>query len=71
MAALNKILAWQHTKTGELVSSGTCLLLAYLFFSLSINTGNLFYYIILVIFMVYCLKFFFRFIGEIIHVLFH
>lgn len=63
----NKVIRFQHTKSGELVSALICLGITYLFFNLSISQGNLLYYFITFIFLVYFLKFSFRLIGDVIH----
>lgn len=53
--------------TGGLV----CLGLSYLFLSLSVDKGNLIYYLLTLIFLVYFLKFCARLIKELAHVIIH
>ena len=55
------------TKSGKLVIMLACFGLSYLFFSLSINQGNLLYYIITLIFIIYFLKSLFSLIKDLIH----
>lgn len=55
------------TKSGKLVISLACLGLAYLFVSLSINYGNLLYYLAALISMIYFLKYLFSLIKGMIH----
>ena len=52
------------TKSGKLVILLVFLGLSYLFFSLSINKGNLLYYIVTLIFIIYFLKYLFSLIKD-------
>ncbi len=67
----NKFIKWQHTKLGEIVSALACFGFAYWFFTLSVNLGNLLYYLFTLMFLVYFFKFSFRLIGELVHGIFH
>lgn len=58
------------TKSGKLIIVLACLGLIDLFFSLSIDKGNLFYYLLTLIFIVYFLKYLFSLIKDLAHVAF-
>lgn len=55
---------WHHTKLGLLVIIVVELILAYLFGSLSIDRGNLWWYLLTVAFLVGAINHFIRFIGK-------
>jgi hypothetical protein len=55
---------WHHTKLGLLVVAGVELILAYLFGSLSIDRGNLWWYLLTVAFLVGGIQHIIRFIGK-------
>lgn len=54
---LNAYKKLKTTKSGKLVIVLACLGFIDLFFSLSIDKGNLFYYIITLVFIIYFLKY--------------
>ena len=55
---------WHKTRPGLLVFAIIELALAYLFASLAINDGNLWIYLLTLIFLVGCLQNLFRLIGS-------
>jgi hypothetical protein len=64
---IHKLDRWHKTKGGLLVFAILELGLAYLFVSLAIDRGNLFYYALSLILFVGTLKNLFRFIGSFIN----
>lgn len=58
---------WHQTKTGLLVFALAELLIAYGFASLAIDRGDLWYYLLTLIFLVGSLQNFFKLIGKLIH----
>ncbi|HZL08287.1 MAG TPA: hypothetical protein VFC50_03775 [Candidatus Dormibacteraeota bacterium] len=58
---------WHKTKSGLLVFFLVELLIAYGFASLAINRGNLWYYLLTLVFLVGSLQNFFKLIGTIFH----
>jgi hypothetical protein len=66
-----KSVNWLQKKRGKLTVMLICFGLAYLFASLSIDRGNLWYYLLTLIFLVYGLKFGFKLIGELFHAVRH
>lgn len=63
---LQKIDAFHKTKFGYLLFCIVELAIAYAFVSLSIDTGNLFYYLLTLIFFVGALKNLFKFVGKLL-----
>lgn len=57
----------QMSKLKELILVIVFFGLSYLFFSLSIDKGNLWYYLLTLIFFVYFLKFGLKLLGNIFH----
>jgi hypothetical protein len=58
---------WHKTKTGLLVFALLELLIAYGFASLAIDRGNLWWYLLTLIFLVGSLQNLFRLMGKLIH----
>jgi len=58
---------WHKTRTGLLVFGLAELAIAYGFLSLSIDRGNLFWYLLTLIFLVGALQNLFKLIGKLIH----
>lgn len=67
MIVISKIDAWHKTRPGLLLFSLCELGIAYGFASLSIDRGNLWWYLFTVIFFIGTLKNFIQFIGTFIH----
>lgn len=65
---LNKIDAWHKTKPGLFVFGLVELAVAYGFASLSIDRGNVWYYLLTLIFLVGALRNLVKLIGGLIHV---
>lgn len=63
---LQKIDTFHKTKLGYLLFGLIELALAYAFISLSIDTGNLFYYLLTLIFFVGALRNLFKFVGKLL-----
>jgi hypothetical protein len=59
--------SWHKTKTGLLVFGLLELLIAYGFASLSIDRGNLWWYLLTLVFLVGSLQNFFKLIGKLFH----
>ncbi|HEX5744365.1 MAG TPA: hypothetical protein VFX84_02865 [Candidatus Saccharimonadales bacterium] len=64
---LNKINAWHRTKPGLFVFGLAELAMAYGFASLSIDRGNLWWYLLTVIFLVGALQNLVKLIGGLLH----
>ena len=64
---LNRLNKWHKTKLGYLAFGLVELALAYGFASLAIDRGNLWYYLLTLIFLVGALQNLFKFIGKIIN----
>jgi hypothetical protein len=63
----HKLNRWHKTKLGLLLFGLVELALAYGFASLAINNGNLWYYLLTLIFLVGTLQNVFKLIGKLIH----
>jgi len=63
----HKLHLWHNTKLGYLIFTLIELALAYGFFSLSIDRGNLLWYLVTIIFLVGAFKNLFNFLGRILH----
>ena len=61
----------RKTQTTNFGFALACLVLSYMFFSLSVDRGNLFYYLLTLIFLVYFLKFCVRLIKGLKSAIFH
>ncbi len=61
---LNKLEQWHQTRTGLLVFGLVELAIAYGFASLAIDHGNLWWYLLTLIFLVGALQNLFKFIGS-------
>jgi hypothetical protein len=64
---INKIHIWHHTKTGFLVFAGLELAFAYGFFSLSLDRGNLWWYLLTIIFFIGFIQNIYKLIGSLFH----
>ena len=64
---MDRVAKWHQTKSGLLVFAAVELLMAYVFASLSIDRGNLWYYLLTLIFLVGSLRNLFRLIGKYFH----
>lgn len=67
MKTINKFDRWHKTRSGLLIFGLIELALAYGFASLSIDRGNLWWYLLTIIFLVGALQNLFRLIGNLIH----
>lgn len=65
---LQKLHGWHQTKPGLLVFGLVELAIAYGFVSLSIDRGNLWYYLLTLLFLVGALQNFIKLIGRLLHV---
>lgn len=68
MNLLSELDKWHKSTSGYIVFTLVELGLAYAFASLSINSGNLWWYLITIIFFIGALKNLFKFLNSIIHV---
>lgn len=64
---ISKLNRWHKTKTGLLVFCLSELLIAYGFASLAIDRGDLWWYLLTLIFLVGSLQNFFKLIGKMFH----
>jgi hypothetical protein len=64
---INKLDKWHKTKLGWLVFAFAELVIAYSFASLAIDRGNLWYYLLALIFLLGSLQNLFQLIGSFIH----
>jgi hypothetical protein len=64
---IKKLDTWHQTKLGLLITTLVELAIAYGFASLSIARGNLWWYLLTVIFFIGAFRNFFRLIGAFIH----
>ena len=64
---INKIHIWHHTKTGLLVFAVLELAIAYGFFSLSLDRGNIWWYLLTSIFFIGFVQNIVKLIGSLFH----
>jgi hypothetical protein len=64
---IQKLDRWHNTKSGRLFFAVIEFAIAYAFISLAIDRGNLWYYLLTLIFLVGALQNFFKFVGKFIH----
>jgi hypothetical protein len=64
---MQKLAKWHHTKSGLLVFGVIELVIAYGFASLAIDRGNLWWYLLVLIFLVGALQNFAKLIKRLIH----
>jgi len=64
---IGKLDRWHHTKLGLLIFSIAELVVAYGFASLAIDRGNLWYYLLALIFLFGALQNLFKLIGKVLH----
>jgi len=64
---VNRLDKWHKTKSGLLVFCLVELLITYGLASWAINTGNLWYYLLTLVFLVGTLQNLFRLMGKLIH----
>jgi hypothetical protein len=67
MKMINQLDKWHKTRFGLLLAILAELAIAYGFASLAIDRGNLWWYLLTIIFFIAALKNFFRLIGTFIH----